>query len=57
MIAGYGKIPAFLYTLHLDGLYKKIVLENDLVKKRQKEKFKKKVMEYKEKKRKEEWKL
>lgn len=48
MIVGYGKNLAFLYALHLDGIYKKIVLEHKWVKKRQKEKFKKKVMEYKE---------
>ena len=50
MIAGHGKIPSFLYTLHLDGIYKKMVLEHEWVKKRQREKFKRKVMEYKEKK-------
>ena len=50
MIIGHGKIPSFLYTLRLDKIYKKLVLENEWVKNRQKQKFKKKVMEYKEKK-------
>ena len=40
MIIGHGKIPAFLYTLHLDGIYKKIVLEHDWMKKKQREKKK-----------------
>ncbi len=51
MIAGYGKVPAFLYTLHLDGVYKKVILNSKWIKNREKKRFKKKIEEYKEKKR------
>lgn len=53
IVAGYGRVPAFLYTLHLDGIYKKLILNSKFMKERERERFKKKMMEYKNKKREE----
>ncbi len=52
MLAGYGKVPSIFYTLHLDGVYKKFVLNSKWMKKQERKRFEKKVKEYRDKKRK-----
>ncbi len=46
MLAGYGKIPTVLYALHLDGIYRKLVLNSKWMKRRVRNHFEKKVKEY-----------
>lgn len=50
ILAGYGKVPQVLYTLHLDGIYRKLLLNSKWMKKRERERFEKKVQEYRDKK-------
>jgi len=46
MLAGYGKIPPIFYALHLDGIYRKLVLNSKWMKKRVRKHFEKKVREF-----------
>lgn len=50
MIVGYGRVPAILYPLHLAGLYKKFILNSKWMKEKEREKFQKKVKDFREKK-------